>query len=44
MILNFFSQLLNLLDGVQTWTLKLDKLADTLAIHTNQTKERVSYQ
>nr|AGQ04168.1 CG3524 [Drosophila birchii] len=36
-----YNQLLNLLDGVQTWTLKLDKLADTLASHTKQTKERI---
>ncbi|XP_016987664.1 fatty acid synthase [Drosophila rhopaloa] len=34
-----YNQLLQLLDGVQTWASKLDKLADTLAGHTNQTKE-----
>ncbi|XP_017047341.1 fatty acid synthase [Drosophila ficusphila] len=34
-----YNQLLQLLDGVQTWPSKLDKLADTLADHTQQSKE-----
>ncbi|KAH8326055.1 hypothetical protein KR067_013719 [Drosophila pandora] len=34
-----YNQLLQLLDGVKTWPSKLDKLADTLAMHTQQTKE-----
>ncbi|XP_034666101.1 fatty acid synthase [Drosophila subobscura] len=34
-----YNQLLQLLDGVKTWPSKLDKLADTLAGHTQQTKE-----
>ncbi|XP_068150522.1 fatty acid synthase [Drosophila tropicalis] len=34
-----YNKLLQLLDGVQTWTSKLDKLADTLAVHTQQTKD-----
>ncbi|EDW02934.1 fatty acid synthase [Drosophila grimshawi] len=34
-----YNQLLQLLEGVKTWPLKLDKLADTLASHTQQTKE-----
>ncbi|XP_017099797.2 fatty acid synthase [Drosophila bipectinata] len=34
-----YNQLLQLLDGVKTWPSKLDKLADTLAVHTQQTKE-----
>ncbi|XP_030383313.1 fatty acid synthase [Scaptodrosophila lebanonensis] len=34
-----YNQLLQTLDGVDNWTSKLDKLADTLASHTQQTKE-----
>ncbi|KAH8298247.1 hypothetical protein KR018_011847 [Drosophila ironensis] len=34
-----YNELLKLLDGVKTWPSKLDKLADTLAEHTQQTKE-----
>ncbi|KAI8043079.1 hypothetical protein M5D96_004405 [Drosophila gunungcola] len=34
-----YNQLLQLLDGVLTWPSKLDKLADTLAGHTKQTRE-----
>lgn len=36
-------QLLQTLEGVNSWTLKLDKLAETLAGHTQQTKDVVSY-
>lgn len=36
-------QLLQTLEGVNSWTLKLDKLAETLAAHTQQTKDVVSY-
>lgn len=36
-------QLLQTLDCVNSWTLKLDKLAETLAGHTQQSKDVVSY-
>ncbi|EDW12340.1 fatty acid synthase [Drosophila mojavensis] len=34
-----YNQLLQVLEGVETWTLKLDKLAETLSPHTQQTKD-----
>ncbi|ALC38282.1 v-2-k05816, partial [Drosophila busckii] len=34
-----YNQLLKLLDGFKTWMSKLDKLADTLASHTQQSKD-----
>ncbi|KAH8399557.1 hypothetical protein KR222_006482 [Zaprionus bogoriensis] len=34
-----YNQLLHTLDGVKSWALKLDKLAETLAAHTQQTKD-----
>ncbi|XP_062142807.1 fatty acid synthase [Drosophila sulfurigaster albostrigata] len=34
-----YNQLLQILDGHKTWTLKLDKLADTLATYTQQSKD-----
>ncbi|XP_070068712.1 fatty acid synthase isoform X2 [Drosophila takahashii] len=34
-----YNQLLQVLDGVKSWPSKLDKLADTLAVHTQQTRE-----
>ncbi|XP_030556630.1 fatty acid synthase [Drosophila novamexicana] len=34
-----YNQLLRILEGVKTWNLKLNKLADTLASHTQQTKD-----
>ncbi|KAH8412789.1 hypothetical protein KR009_005739 [Drosophila setifemur] len=39
LIVYFLVKLLQLLDGVKSWPSKLDKLADTLAMHTQQTKE-----